>query len=84
MPSMSRQMKPRTFNRGLCRKLGRRICRRREELGLTQRGLAKLANVTNQRHVLGIEHGENGITVETARRLAQALGWSLSEWFKGL
>ena len=51
---------------------------------MTQRGLAKLANVTNQRHVWGIEHGENGITVETARRLAQALGWSLSELFKGL
>ena len=77
-------MKRRAFNRRLRQKLGRRICRRREELGLTQRGLAELADVSSQRQVWGIEHGQTGMTVETARRVAQALGWSLSQLFKGL
>jgi transcriptional regulator with XRE-family HTH domain len=77
-------MKRRAFNRRLRQKPGRRICRRREEQGLTQRGLAELANVSSQRQVWDIEHGLTGMAVETARRVAKALGWSLSELFKGL
>jgi transcriptional regulator with XRE-family HTH domain len=77
-------MKRRAFNRSLRQKLGRRISRRREELGLTQRGLVELAEVSSQRQVWGIEHGLTGMTVETARRIAEALGWSLSQLFKGL
>jgi len=68
----------------LCRKLGQRICRRREELGLTQRGLTELANLSSQRQVWGIEHRLAGMTVETARRVAKALDWSLSQLFEGL
>jgi len=77
-------MKQREFDRSLRVKLGRRICRRREELGLTQRGLTALADMSCQRQTWGIEHGLTGITVETARRVAKALDWSLSQLFEGL
>jgi transcriptional regulator with XRE-family HTH domain len=77
-------MKRRAFNLSLRQKLGGRICRRREELGLTQRGLAELAVMSSQRQVWSIEHGLTGMTVETARRIAEALGWSLSQLFKGI
>jgi transcriptional regulator with XRE-family HTH domain len=77
-------VKRRAFNRSLCQKLGQRICRRREELGLTQRGLTELANLSSQRQVWDIEQGLTGMNVETARRIAEALGWSLSQLFKGL
>jgi transcriptional regulator with XRE-family HTH domain len=77
-------MKRRAFNRSLRQKLGRRISRRRKELGLTQRGLTKLADMSSQRQVWDIEHGLTGMNVETARRVAKALDWSLSQLFKGL
>ena len=77
-------MKRRAFNRSLRQKLGRRICQRREELGLTQRNLAEWAELTSQRQIWGLEHGLSGMTVETARRIAEALGWSLGQLFKGL
>jgi transcriptional regulator with XRE-family HTH domain len=77
-------MKRRAFNRSLRQNLGRRICRRREELGLTQRGLTELADMSSQRQVWDLEHGRTGMTVETARRAAKALGWSLSQLFQGL
>ena len=77
-------MKRRAFNLSLRQKLGGRICQRREELGLTQRGLAGLAHVASQRQVWDIEHGLTGMTIETARRIAEALGWSLSQLFRGL
>jgi transcriptional regulator with XRE-family HTH domain len=77
-------MNRRAFNRGLRQKLGRRICRRREELGLTQRGLAEWAELASQRQIWGLEQGLSGMTVETARRIAKALDWSLSQLFEGL
>ena len=77
-------MKRRAFNRSLRQKLGRRISRRRKELGLTQRGFAELAEVSSQRQAWGIEHGLTGMNVETARRIAKALDWSLSQLFDGL
>jgi DNA-binding XRE family transcriptional regulator len=77
-------MKRRAFKRSLRQKLGQRISQRREELGLTQRGLTKLANLSSQRQTWAMEHGLTGMNVETARRIAEALGWSLSQLFKGL
>jgi transcriptional regulator with XRE-family HTH domain len=77
-------MKRRAFNRSLRQNLGRRICQRREKLGLTQRGLTKLADMSSQRQVWDIEHGLTGMNVETARRVAKALDWSLSQLFKRL
>ena len=77
-------MKRRAFSLRLRQKLGGRICQRRGELGLTQRGLAKLADVASQRQVWDIEHGLTGMTIETARRIAEALDWSLSQLFRGL
>jgi transcriptional regulator with XRE-family HTH domain len=77
-------MKRRPFDRSLRQNLGRRVCQRREELGLTQRGLTKLADMSSQREVWDIEHGLTGMNVETARRVAKAIDWSLSQLFKGL
>jgi len=77
-------MKRRPFNHSLRQNLGRRICQRREELGPTQRGLTELADMSSQRQVWDIEHELTGINVETARRVAKALDWSLSQLFKGL
>jgi transcriptional regulator with XRE-family HTH domain len=77
-------MKRRVFNSDLRQKLGQRICRRREELGLTQRGLAELSEMASQRQTWAIENGQTGMTLETARRIAKALGWSLSQLFEGL
>jgi transcriptional regulator with XRE-family HTH domain len=77
-------MKQRALNRSLRQNLGRRICRRREDLGLTQRSLTESANMSSQRQVWDIEHALTGMNVETARRVAKALGWSLSQLFEGL
>ena len=77
-------MKRRAFNRSLRQNLGRRVCQRREELGLTQRGLTKLAYMSSQRQVWDIEHGLTRMNVETARRVAKAIDWPLSQLFKGL
>ena len=77
-------MKRRAFNRSFRQELGRRICRRREELGLTQRSLAERAELASQRQIWGLEHGLSGMTVETVRRVAEALDWSLSQLFEGL
>jgi transcriptional regulator with XRE-family HTH domain len=77
-------VKRRAFTRSSRQKLGQRIGRRREELELTQRGLAELAEMSSQRQVWDIEHGLTGMNVETARRIAEALDWSLSQLFKGL
>lgn len=80
----TRRAKRRGFNPPLRQKLGRRIRLRRVARGLTQRELAKLVGLSSQRQGWGIEHGLTGMTVETAGRLAQALGWSLSRLFDGL
>ncbi len=77
-------MKRRTFNRRLRQRLGQRIRLRREERRLTQRGLASAANLSSQRQAWNLEHGLTGVTVETAQRIAHALGWSLSQLFHGL
>ena len=69
-------MTPRPYNRRVRQMLGRRIRLRREELGLAQRSLTEAADLSSQRQVWGIEHGQTGMTIETARRVAHALGWS--------
>jgi transcriptional regulator with XRE-family HTH domain len=77
-------MKRKASNHRLGRRLGRRIRLRRKELRLTQRGLARAANLSSQRQAWTIEHGLTGVTIETAQRIAHALGWSLSQLFDGL
>lgn len=81
---MSSPMKRRAFNPRLRLRLGQRIRLRRKEQRLTQRGLARAANLSTQRQVWAIEHGLTGLTIETARRIARALAWSLSQLFDGL
>ncbi len=77
-------MRRRSYNRRLRQLLGRRIRLRRKELGWSQRYLSEAAKLHSQRQVWDIEHGQTGMTIETARRLAKALRWSLSRLFEGL
>lgn len=77
-------MRRRPFDPKLRQTLGQRIRLRREKLGWTQRDLSKAADLSSQRHVWNIEHGHTGMTIDTARRVAQALGESLSWLFKSL
>src|SRR5439155_18157679 len=78
------RMSPRPYNRKLRQALGWRIRQRRKELGWSQRCLKDVANLPSQRQVWDIEHGQAGMTIETARRVAHALRWSLSRLFKDL
>jgi transcriptional regulator with XRE-family HTH domain len=77
-------MRRRPFDPKLRQTLGQLIRQRREKLGWTQRDLRKAADLSSQRQVWGIEHGLTGLTIDTASRVAHALGWSLSKLFKGL
>ena len=80
----SRPLKRRAYDPQLRQEIGRRIGLRREQLELTQRGLAEAADLSSQRQVWAIERGYSGMTIETARRIAKALRWSLSRLFQGL
>ncbi len=55
------------------RELGRRVLRRRIELGLSQKALAEKVG-TSQNRIYLIETGEANPTLDTLERLASALG----------
>jgi transcriptional regulator with XRE-family HTH domain len=56
------------------------VRRRRNELGLTQRQLAKRAEITQTTLAL-IETGKRSPTVETLRKLAEGLGVEIADFF---
>ena len=56
----------------LLRKIGLRILRRRQELGLTQQQLADKLGVSAT-NITRIEHGEQNVTIRTLVKLADAL-----------
>jgi transcriptional regulator with XRE-family HTH domain len=57
---------------------GKRIKQLREKAGMTQADLGKALGVTHSAISL-IESGDRGLNVETADKIAQALGVSLVE-----
>lgn len=68
-----------TDNRQRALRLGKRIQKRREELGLTQADLAKTSKVT-QGHISQIERGERMPTLATLMKLRAGLGLTDGEF----
>lgn len=64
-------------------RLGRRLSELREKRGLSQTQLADMAEI-GRAHLSQIENGAVAARIDTLRDIAQALGISLSELFKGL
>lgn len=60
--------------------IGKIICRRRQELGLTQEALAERIEVTSQQ-VQRYEHGRNKLYVESLQRIARALDVPVTYFF---
>ena len=66
----------------LLSRIGLRVTKRRQELGLTQHQLAdKLA--MHQGNIHRIEHGQQNLTVRTLVKLAEALEMTPDELFSG-
>jgi transcriptional regulator with XRE-family HTH domain len=66
----------------LLSRIGLRVLKRRQELGLTQTELADKLEM-NQANVARIEHGEQNLTVRTLVKLAAALNVTAAELFVG-
>jgi transcriptional regulator with XRE-family HTH domain len=60
---------------------GERIKQKREEKGLTQSDLAKLAHYTDKTSISKIENAGDNITTKTAMRIAKALNCDYRELF---
>lgn len=71
-------------NKPLRLQIGDRIRQKRVLLGFSQRTLTTKAKLSSQRHLWGIEQGQAGLSIESAFKLANALGWTLSELFAGI
>ncbi|NHC36896.1 helix-turn-helix domain-containing protein [Scytonema millei] len=67
----------------LAKRLGRLIRRLRLEEGLSQEEFAERCGL-HRTYIGFIERGEKTITIETASKLAQALGLSLAQLFIAL
>ena len=62
----------------LLARLGNAVRHRRLELNMTQEQLAEKAGV-HTNYLGGIERGERNVAYLNLRKLAEALGWTLSE-----
>ncbi len=66
----------------LLSRIGLRVLRRRQELGLTQTELADRIGI-GRPNIYRIEHGKQNVTVDTLCKLADALGITAVELFSG-
>ena len=66
----------------LLSKIGLRVLRRRQELGLTQEVVAARLGVTAP-NVGRIEHGQQNVTVQTMCKVAEALETTVQELMFG-
>jgi transcriptional regulator with XRE-family HTH domain len=66
----------------LLSQIGLRLLRRRQELGMTQRELAKKVDIS-QTNISHIEQGEQNITLRTLWRVAEALDTTVLELMGG-
>jgi transcriptional regulator with XRE-family HTH domain len=67
----------------LAKNIGNLVRHLRLELGISQEAFADLCDL-HRTYIGSIERGEKTITIETANKLANAFGLSLSEFFKNL
>ncbi len=66
----------------LLTRIGLRVVRRREALGLSQKKLAERLQMAAP-SVSNIEHGERNLTIRTLCKLAEALEMTPAELFTG-
>jgi len=66
----------------LLHKIGLRILRRRQELGLTQQQVADKLSMAAT-NIVRIEHGKQNLTIRTLAKLADALGVTVAELIVG-
>ncbi len=59
-------------------KLGEKICKKRESIGLSREEFAEKIKLTRM-HIYRIERGENPTTIIVLRRIAKVLDISLAE-----
>src|SRR2546421_46761 len=64
----------------LAKQFGVVVRRLRQELGISQEEFARLCHV-HRTYMGSIERGEKTVTIETANKIARALGLSLSQLF---
>jgi transcriptional regulator with XRE-family HTH domain len=67
-------------DKSLARRLGELVRRLRQEAGMSQEKFALRCGL-HRTYMGQIERGEKTVTIETANKLAQGLGLSLSELF---
>ena len=66
----------------LLSRIGLRVVRRREDLGLSQKDLAERLQMASS-SLSNIEHGERNLTIRTLCKLAEALEMTPAELFTG-
>jgi transcriptional regulator with XRE-family HTH domain len=64
-------------------RLGRQLCRLREQRGFSQTQLAELTGI-RQSHLSQIENGAVAVRIDTLYALAQTLGLKMEEIFRGM
>lgn len=70
-------------NHILLKKFGDRVRSLRNQVGISQEELAKLAGI-HRTYVSGIERGERNVSLINIMRLASALGVSISKLMEGI
>jgi transcriptional regulator with XRE-family HTH domain len=65
------------------KKFGKRVKELRQSKGLSQEGLALLADL-DRTYIPSIEKGERNVSIEVIQKLSVALGIKISELLKGL
>ena len=59
--------------------IGNRLREKRESVGYTREKLAELADLSS-RFIANIELGDNGVSIETLKKLCELLGVSCGAW----
>jgi transcriptional regulator with XRE-family HTH domain len=65
------------------KKFGKRVKELRQGIGLSQEGLAHLAEL-DRTYIPSIEKGERNVSIEVIQKLSIAFGIKISELLKGL
>lgn len=69
--------------KALTKKVGQEIRRLRNEKGLSQEDFAEECGL-HRTYIGAVERGEKTVTVETAKRILDALGLTLGQFFQNM